>query len=466
MPKRLLELVKRYPYASGITSTNDDLLPRPRVSTQQFDAILVRLEVDPSTPSASRRKHHPLRLISEALKLGSNPDAGQAGALWLWDKIKAAAAQAEAEGVSPIPTALVLNPVFADETAQVLSLLPPDHKVPEAPPAFTILIPTPVPRRARHERRRSMSLSAATSPVTPTNASDALNSHTPPDRSPSADWTTFSNTGFGGEVTQPLASTLLDKDLEKTMPIDPFKPSKKVSVPQRRSSADAPALPVVQPKSEEPLPLSKVSAVSIVQLDEAFIDFWSDALLDPISSNWPEFVICKLKPISGLEFGGKPISWLIIEKKFNGLSPLQVTQHLSPVEPTARTSNIRPSSPRPSFGSQSRKRFNFFSSRRNSTSSEKAAKKKGSPKVNELGEILPDVEEKAESGANQNGTIGSQKSAEVAAAALTVAAAEKVKADLIPPVIQPAIVEESEQDVGPLFLPPRPSINQTFAASR
>ncbi|KAJ3891225.1 hypothetical protein GG344DRAFT_17971, partial [Lentinula edodes] len=45
MPKRLVELVKHYPYA-GITqsSTEHNLLPRPRFSTRRSDALFVHID--------------------------------------------------------------------------------------------------------------------------------------------------------------------------------------------------------------------------------------------------------------------------------------------------------------------------------------------------------------------------------------------------------------------------------------
>jgi hypothetical protein len=68
---------------------------------------------------------------------------------------------------------------------------------------------------------------------------------------------------------------------------------------------------------------SKSSKVSLIQLDEAFIDFWSDALLDPISSDWPAFIICKLKPcILDGDAADTSLGWLVIEQMFSksGLS--------------------------------------------------------------------------------------------------------------------------------------------------
>jgi hypothetical protein len=45
--------------------------------------------------------------------------------------------------------------------------------------------------------------------------------------------------------------------------------------------------------------------VKHIQLDEAFVDFWSDAVLDPISASWPTFVVCKLNPGVGVAVGAK-----------------------------------------------------------------------------------------------------------------------------------------------------------------
>jgi hypothetical protein len=86
----------------------------------------------------------------------------------------------------------------------------------------------------------------------------------------------------------------------------PRKPSKK------RKATVAVAAPV--PAAEEMKTVSKSTMVMVVQLDEAFIDFWGDALLDPISSTWPNFVICNLKnSISRAEIANELVEWLVIE---------------------------------------------------------------------------------------------------------------------------------------------------------
>jgi hypothetical protein len=52
--------------------------------------------------------------------------------------------------------------------------------------------------------------------------------------------------------------------------------------------------PEPETQTEAEPAISKSTIVSLTMLDEAFVDFWHDALLDPIASSFPSFVICKL----------------------------------------------------------------------------------------------------------------------------------------------------------------------------
>ena len=59
MPLRLAELTKGYPYKgkSGASDTaEDDLLPRPRFSTRQYDALFVRVETELLDSKTSKPK--------------------------------------------------------------------------------------------------------------------------------------------------------------------------------------------------------------------------------------------------------------------------------------------------------------------------------------------------------------------------------------------------------------------------
>ncbi|KAJ7666474.1 hypothetical protein B0H17DRAFT_907710, partial [Mycena rosella] len=123
------------------------------------------------------------------------------------------------------------------------------------------------------------------------------------------------------------------------------------------------------PKEEKEVKQGKSRATQfqIVQLDEAFIDFWSDALLDPISASWPAFVICKIKSsvpaVNAAD--SKKVGWLIIEQRF--VTPRPPAQ--SPVaisEKEVLAARPRPNSPKPSFQSDTKSvkknRFSFFTS--------------------------------------------------------------------------------------------------------
>ena len=155
-----------------------------------------------------------------------------------------------------------------------------------------------------------------------------------------SDWAQFSSSGFldTSAAIVPLVSTLFDTDIEKTVPPDP-----PVQTLSRKSSRQAKgksvaiadssfASPTSTPgnaasiKGEESRrPSVKATNLEIIQFDEAFIDFWSDSLLDPITSQWPAFIICKFKStlMPKLTYGtaeeGKPqktLKWLILEQVY------------------------------------------------------------------------------------------------------------------------------------------------------
>ncbi|THU89628.1 hypothetical protein K435DRAFT_677446, partial [Dendrothele bispora CBS 962.96] len=88
MPRRLTELVQHYPYVKGSSpSPEHDLLPRPRFSTQRYDALFVRVDTElPSTyPEDKPASVDLLKLIANALKAEST---GSGSAYELWQKIR------------------------------------------------------------------------------------------------------------------------------------------------------------------------------------------------------------------------------------------------------------------------------------------------------------------------------------------------------------------------------------------
>ncbi|KAJ7042597.1 hypothetical protein C8F04DRAFT_83565 [Mycena alexandri] len=452
MPTRLTELVKHYPYAKAASTGADAaFLPSPRFSTRHYDALFVRIETEiPSGTVAKAHKNHPLRLIADALKASTRSastsdvtiNGSQSSEVELWESLKKHVSVADADSES-YPG---LSSLFADETIRFLSLIPTstESEAKASATPFTLFIPP-----GKVERRRSMSLSdqdKAIAAIASAHVKAASSSTSDSSEPIAIDWSQFSTSGFFSETTTPsgnIASTLLDnKDVEVTIPrvlsARRKLPPALIPLPSSRGkSLDLPA-PKKSEEKEVKQGKSKATKFEIVQLDEAFIDFWSDALLDPISTDWPAFVVCKIKSsVPAVNTAdSKRVGWLIIEQRF--VAP-RVTSQPIVVTPDKEVpaARPRPNSPKPSFASDSKstkkKRFSFFtslstssisSSSTHKSESTKGKKKAGKGlKVGEMGEILQEEEEpSASSSAKTNGAGPSVSSAEVAAVATGVVA--------------------------------------------
>ncbi|PPQ69057.1 hypothetical protein CVT24_000100 [Panaeolus cyanescens] len=418
MPVRLLELVRQYPYTKGLSNPMTDvkLLARPRITTIPYDALFVRLEVE--LVSEKRRPKHrinPLTLLADAFSVQLEGEHAN-----LWNIITSESKN----GSSPSP----LSNVFADETIRFLSMVPgtdgPD--VPVKSPSLSIfaggvLSPHKRSATAIEKGKGKPAPTIVSGHVKPATDPTPVSALSPLDLT--QDWDQFSTSGFF-EVSPaivPLASTLFDNDVEKTVPPDPPAPlsrslsrmssrskrskhTKSPSTTSPRKSEDtirppqtdspSPA-PAPSPPAQDLLPLTKATNVQVIQIDEAFVDFWSDALLDPIASNWPTFIICKFKSslvpklVIGVAEEGKAaktLKWLIIEHVYTVKPPLPP----APVEVAV----ARPRASSPSSDSMSpKKRFSFWSMNRSisgsSVGSQKGKNKLKSPvAVGEMGELL------------------------------------------------------------------------------
>ncbi|KAH0834127.1 hypothetical protein J3R83DRAFT_11417 [Lanmaoa asiatica] len=357
LPTRLQELVKYYPYNKGSLATEDGLFSRPRFSTRQYDALFIRVETL-LMHGAEQPKQHLIQLLLEAFQLPTENPSG--------------------EGPQ-------FTRIFVDETIQLLSLILADNNVPTSP----TLLASPITKVM--SRKRSSSLTKALERNAP--RSSANNGSTPVSPiSPSSpmitDWAQFSLSGFGDNPTTPLVALLdQDDDIEVTQPRISRKSSRQrgKSRSRRRRSEDRepPDTPPSSQSKPEPIHLH------VIQIDEAFIDFWSDAIVDPISANWPTFVICGLKQIPGAE---QPIRWLVIEQTYIHQQPPRVP---SPEGHRGR-------SPRPSFRSDisgfrinsmfssARKRLSVFSKSTTDLDPKKLGGK--NPIAGELGEVLAEEE--------------------------------------------------------------------------
>ncbi|KAF5329545.1 hypothetical protein D9619_009366 [Psilocybe cf. subviscida] len=413
MPIRLLELVRKYPYTQGLSSPTTDiqLLPRPRLSTPIYDALFVRIEIEfPPSARKPKSKMHPLNLLADAF--ATKVTTGEYADLWT--KITAASKNGE----SPLP----LSNIFADETIRFLSIVPDSNKAKEAKsPTFSLLQSPSSPSAgslASVEAEVQAATQApsshkkfATEPITPLTASASAIGN---------DWDQFSSSGFldSSPAIAPLVATLFDQDIEKTVPPEPSaalsrRSSRRVKAISRKSvdlsrtpPKDVAYFPApTEAGPNEINPVVRAARLEMIQFDEAFIDFWTDSLLDPITAKWPTFIICKFKStlVPSLTYGApsednqqqKQLKWLVLEQVYTSAKPpppiMLPTPDATPM--TSPVEQARAVSPTPS----TKKRFNFWSMSRStsSTSTGSANGKKKAPtgKVNEMGEL---VEESAE----------------------------------------------------------------------
>ncbi|KAL5525182.1 hypothetical protein ACEPAF_9051 [Sanghuangporus sanghuang] len=404
IPKRLLELVANYPYSK---STADSQFPRPtRFATRNYDALYVRVAADKTPDKRSREEVYlPLQVVENALKSDLSGEEDDKELVALWDEVRklADAPKEEAETAEGKTSEKSLGSIFSDDSIRLLSLK--SDSVDKGTPTISMFAPvpdhgalfgTPTPNGRAKAANGSTSVSRQTSEAT---ASSPI----------ASDWNVFSSAGFGESAAgQSLAATLLDNDVEKTDPpkLAARRSLKKSRSPGRGARGEKAAAAGEQPSSPSDAPVRfKTSRVSLVKIDEAFVDFWSDALLDPISDAWPNFVVCQLKSDVVRTHGDRKIAWLVIEQKF-----------VAPSLPPPPSPGRRASSPRPSIRSDGesrpsvvsrvsatfspRKRFNFFGSQTPASQTVSGGEKRESKaigkgqKVNELGEVIPGEKEK------------------------------------------------------------------------
>ena len=392
MPIRLLELIHKYPYNEGLSSPTTDLslLPRPPFTTRLYDALFVRIEIE--LPYGKRKpssKLHPLSILADAF---STKVEGEYADLWV--KITTASKNGDD---------LFLPNIFTDDTISYLSLVPDESSGQEVKsPTFDLASSSVSPHKPSSPLYDE-DKPAAFVPEHPKLVTEIIPNTplSPLNNGIGSDWAQFSTSGFlEVNPTIPLASTLFDNDIEKTTPPEAFTPlSRKSSKRSKAASPSRKSFDFHRPTSpetmleglEEQKNIIKASQPRIIQLDEAFIDFWSDSLLDPISATWPTFIICKFKPslVPELTFGvaqeaqkQKTIQWLLLEQVYTIRTPDSAPVVVVRPRPTS------PSSPSPSL----KQRFSFWSVSRSassaSASSQKGKKKEQELRVGEMGELV------------------------------------------------------------------------------
>lgn len=416
MPRRLTELVQYYPFSKNRREDDGILLPRSRFSTRKMPALFLRIAVNKEGGTA-----HPLHIVEEAFKATADgPIDGDLVTLWqnirgtAYSLVKDAEVRAEMS-LSQSQSSLNLSLVLADESIRLFSLVPTprDSGIPTV--SLFPSLSANKPRRSFSNAERPQSTVSATaaseklaaSPATPAGDLDIL-----------TDWQAFSTAGFRSPSGLSLAASLWDNDTEVTRPPSPKKNNgvgkRNLSIRSGRTSTDAPspviAAGVVSPGLQDAEPTKILySSPEPIQLDEAFIDFWADTLLDTaVTRSWPTFVVCQLKPVTGLCWPGneseKHVEWLVIERVVTKTpapsSPLsEVSEPTPPMQSKKNTTGnkgfkwpLTPSSlkRRSIFNSNSK-----VSSEDASTGFSASGKKKASIglKVDEMGEILKEEEE-------------------------------------------------------------------------
>lgn len=390
----------------------DDRFPRPAAfATRAYDALYVQITSEiPLGVKPSSEQRLPLKVVVNALKSETEGASDETEVIARWEELKRiGTTPSEQTSLIDQPDAqAILSRILSDETISLLSLKADrTDKFPPTVTAFAV-----GSDRASQSAKPSVKLNGK---AKPTNGSATVSrnvSEATSEQSPIAsDWNFFSSAGFGEASTgQSLAATLLDTDIEKTQP----PPVTRRRSQKKRGRSPGASMPS---SSETPTPSTSVAApeiykstlISVVKVDESFIDFWNDALIDPISDSWPSFVVCQLKPSLALSLGENKITWLVIEQKFVTAPPPPVEEPPSPVR--------RASSPKPSIRSEAdgrpsmagrvsstfsatRRRFNFFGG---GTSGDKAAtispsdsreakRPEKGVKVGEMGEIIREEE--------------------------------------------------------------------------
>jgi len=405
MPTRLLELVHNYPFTHGLSppTTDFQLLPYPQFTTAIYPALFVRVQYEvTSQERIPKKKINPSVLLADAFS--TKVEEGEF--VELWAKITSAASKTGSE--------LPLGNVLANESLRLLSLVADKPKEGVKSPAFSVI--SLVEPRCQ---RASSNGAASDSLVRPNTESAPLSTSAP--LSPiGSDWEQFSASGFL-DIDQsfpPLVSTLFDTDVEKTEPRDfPLPISRKSSKRTGRKSVELPRSVVIadssggsspdatHPKSSKSRQeVITASQLEVIELDEAFVDFWSDALLDPIASDWPAFIVCKFKPtlVPGLTFGTgdettkKTLKWLVLEQVYS-VKPRPIPTSPLTSLPTPAETSTRPASPIAQTPT-GRRLFNFWSISRtpssSSTGSQKTRKIPKTPKVGEMGELIEEDEGK------------------------------------------------------------------------
>jgi len=473
MPRRLTELVKHYPYAKNRREEDGIFLPRTRFSTRSAQALFIRVTLlTDENETETDEGVHPLRIVEDAFK--AVPEASETDELSkIWESIRGAAFKvphsksvSQASDKENVPTEQTCLPteqptfdlrsIISDESIRLFTLVPSSPSSnPSANPSNPTLSLFPSIPRARPRPQSAISASGfSIATVTSTGAKDKEKEDVP-------DWQAFSSAGFRSPSGLSLAASLWDNDTEVSVPVSSASGKKPASGAKRalsvksngRAASDAAgeatpqASPTFQttPTQTNPMPSNGMigtnsnlihSTPTVLKLDEAFIDFWADTLLEPslslegVMSNWPNFVIAQLKSLKGspilLPGGDRPVEWVIVERvvrvkegvksevMHKVVPNLAATTTVKSKKEKTKTSGSDPKAASRWTMSPTKKRWSFFTgaAAKEGVASTSATVPAGGKdkkaavgvKVGEMGEILKEEDEVGVNGVN-NGEV-------------------------------------------------------------
>ncbi|EJT97162.1 hypothetical protein DACRYDRAFT_102553 [Dacryopinax primogenitus] len=362
LPARLAELVAHYPF-NNVPASTDMFLPQPDLTTHQFKALLVRIKQTSPSGRTDMSELLPSELLHHALIAKNDPSSSHSAELEdLWSLLKAKATPAM-ENMNGIVLPFDLSRLIAEESLRLMSL--PTQSSTTSPTPLSQSTVDPERSSSGRSKRRSFSMDHGrskpayssltvlyedSSPITRIRSQENLSA---PASENKVDWDSFSSSGFGVlSSTTGLAESLSGRTVNGSARAN----GTTESTDKKNVLRQEPPVDIMPPY---------LAALSLVPLDEAFIDVWCDSLLDPtVRQHWPGYVLCQLSDSAKAAGACVGAEWLVIEREIvssPGPVKTQSIQRSPSNVSAATTTRFNRSLGRAAAEVTSRKRFSLFS---------------------------------------------------------------------------------------------------------
>ena len=368
VPKRVIQLVKSYPYSKQVATEDQHYLPRPKFSTQNRPVLYIRVAVPPT--AKNQYSGRPIQLLRDSIT--AQVDDASAGSEYhtLWADLQRSAQAGGGQTLVPdnaqTPTVFVTG-LLTEGTLSMLSSTSGESTAPTSSRPTDSEPVTPLYRLLSPGRRTNGTVSV--NPTAPTSPIE-WDEFTGAGFGPISEGTVIAFSDFGPPSSPRQMSATVGANLRSTKA---SRSTRRRSIEFKQPLSAAPLSPTDSHAADAPkeFPTKDASAVvnesieGALSLDEALIDGWAEVILDrTVASAWPSFVLYELRnPLtapSSTEGGEEArIRWLSIET-YVLTPPAEPEQSVpsSPVRATAGNKVKRSSSVK----SDKRARFGFFSS--------------------------------------------------------------------------------------------------------